>query len=94
MNCVIHVEAKTNLDIDCINYVKFILLITRLHESIETNKQVSQVVEGERSSITYLIQKMKSGLVKLEVKGDAVIDIDIQNEIIRLKDRVNRLETY
>ena len=50
MKRVIHVEAKTNLDVDCINYVKFILLITQLHESIETNKQVSQVVEGERSS--------------------------------------------
>jgi len=60
MKRVIHVEAKTNLDVDCINYVKFILLITQLHESIETNKQVSQVIEGERSSITYLIQRMKS----------------------------------
>ena len=28
-----------------------------------------------------------------KVKSDAVIDIDIQNEIIRLKDRVNNLET-
>ena len=36
---------------------------------------------------------MNSDLVKLKVKNDAVIDIDIQNEIIRLKDMVNNLET-
>ena len=33
---------------------------------------------------------MNSDLIKLKVKGDAVIDIDIQNEI-RLKDRMNSL---
>ena len=43
--------------------------------------------------ITDLIQTMHSYLVKLKVKSDALIDIDIQNEIIRLKDRVNNLET-
>ena len=69
-------------------------LITYLHESVEANKQVLKVVEGERSSITYLIQKMNSDLVKLKVTSDVVIDIDIQNETIRLKDRVNSLETF
>ena len=69
-------------------------LITYLHESVEANKQVLKVVEGERSSITYLIQKMNPDLVKLKVTSDVVIDIDIQNEIIRLKGRVNSLETF
>ena len=36
---------------------------------------------------------MNSDLVQLKVQSDAVIDIEIQNEIIRLKDRVNSLET-
>ena len=59
-------------------------------------KQINKflkVVEGERSSTTYVLQKMSSDLVKLKVKRDAVIDIDIQNEIIILKDRVDSLET-
>ena len=57
-------------------------------------KQIKKkVVESERSSITYLLQKLNSDLVKLKIKSDAVIDIDIQNQIIRLKDRVNNLET-
>ena len=36
---------------------------------------------------------MNSDLVKLKVKSDVVIGIDIQNEIMRLKDRLNNLET-
>ena len=43
--------------------------------------------------ITKTFQNNNSDLVKLKVKRDAVIDIDIQNEIIRLKDRMNSLET-
>ena len=43
--------------------------------------------------MTYLIQKLNSDLVKVKVKSDAVSDIDIQNEIIRLKCRVDNLET-
>ena len=86
-------KPKTNLNVDCINSDKFNKLISELHESIETNKQILKVVEGERSSITYLIQKMNSDLVKLKEKSDAMIDIDIQNETIRLKDRVNNLKT-
>ena len=30
---------------------------------------------------------------QVKVKGDAVVDIDIQNGILRLKDRMNNLET-
>ena len=48
---------NTNINVDCINYDKFNKLITDLHESIETNKQVLKVVEGERNSITYLVLK-------------------------------------
>ena len=84
---------KTNINVDCIKYDKFKKLITYLHQSVETNKQVLKVVEGEISSITYSIQTMNSDLVKLKVKSDNIIDIDIQNEIIRLKDRMNNLET-
>jgi len=36
---------------------------------------------------------MNSDLVKVKVKSDIVIGIDIQNEIIRLKDKMNNLET-
>ena len=88
-----HSEEETHINGDCINYDKFNLLITELHESIETSKQVLKVVEGERSSVTYLIQTMNSDLVKLKVKSDNVTDTDIQNELIRLKDRMNNLET-
>ena len=84
---------KTKINLDCVNYDKYNTLITDLHQSIETNKQVLKVVEGERSSITYLIQTMNSDLVKLKVNSDNVIDINIQNEIIRLKDRMNNSET-
>ena len=49
---------KTNIHVDCINHDKSNKLITYLHESIEANKEVLKVVEGERSSITYLSQKM------------------------------------
>ena len=86
-------HIKTNVHVDCINHDKFNKLITDLHPSIETNTQVLKVVEGEWSSIAYLSQNMNSDLVKVKVKNDVVIDIDIQNEIIRLKDRVDTLET-
>ena len=82
-----------NANVDCINHDKFDKLITYLHQSVETNKQVSKIVEGEKSSRTYLIQTMNSDLVKLRVKRDNVIDINIQNEITRLKDRMNILGT-
>ena len=36
---------------------------------------------------------MNSDLIKLKVKSNTGIDIDIQNEIIRLKDGINNLET-
>ena len=36
---------------------------------------------------------MNSDLVKLKVKRAAVVDIGIQNEVVRLKDRMNNLET-
>ena len=85
-------KQKTNVDVDCVNYDKFNILITDLHESIETNKQVLKVVEGERGSITYLIQQMNSDLVKLKVKSDSVTDTDIHTEIIKLKIRMNDLE--
>ena len=60
---------------------------------MKTNKHVLKVVESGRNSITHLIQQMDSDLLKLKVQSDAVSDIDIQNEIIRLKDRMNKLET-
>ena len=85
--------SDTTMDVDCIDYDKFNQLISTLNESVETNKHVIKVVEGERGSITYLIQQMNHNLVKLKVKSDAVVDVDIQSEIIRLKDRVNNLET-
>ena len=37
---------------------------------------------------------MNSYLVKLKIKSDAVIDIHIQNDIIRVKDMVNNLEAF
>ena len=86
-------KPKTNLNVDCINSDKFNKLISELHESIETNRQILKVAEGEISSVTYLIQSMNSDLIKLKEQSDAVIDIDIQTEVIRLKDRVNNLET-
>ena len=55
------------------------------------NKQVLKGVEGERNSITYLIQKIDSDVSKL-INNDAVIDIHIQNEIMKLKDRMNNFE--
>ena len=36
---------------------------------------------------------MNSDLIKLKVKSDSVIDLDIQNEIVRLKDRMINSET-
>ena len=57
---------KTHIHVDCVNYEKFNKLITDLHQSRETNKTVLEVVEGERSSITYLIQTMNADLVKFE----------------------------
>ena len=82
-----------NIDVDCINYDKFNQLISDLNESVETNKHVINIVEGERGSITYLIQQMNHNLTKLKIKSDAVVDVYVQSEIIRLKDRVNNLET-
>ena len=55
---------KSNINVDCISYDKFNKLITDLHESIETNKHVLKTVEGERSSMLYLIQTMNSSQVK------------------------------
>ena len=69
---------KTNINFDCINY--------DVHQPIETNKYVLKLV-------TQLIQTMNSDLVKLKVKSDNVIDIDIQNETIRSIDRMNNLKT-
>ena len=71
-------KQKTHVNVDCIKYDTFNLLITELHESTETKKQVLKVVEGEISSITHLIQKMNSDF-KLKVKSDAMSDIDILN---------------
>ena len=59
----------------------------------QLKKQVLEVVEGERDSITYIIQRMNSVLIKVKIKSDSVIDMDIQNDIVRLKDRMNSLET-
>ena len=58
ITCVTHAEPeKQILNFDCINYDKFNQLITGLHERHE--KKVLKVVEGDRSPITYLIQKNK-----------------------------------
>ena len=40
IKCVTHVEAKNHVNVACLNYDKFNLLITELHESIETSKQI------------------------------------------------------
>ena len=85
---------KANIDVAYINYDKFNKLITDLHQPIETNKQVLKVVEGEMSSMIYLIQAMSSDLVKLKVRSDNVIDTDIHNEIIKFKNRMNDLEAF
>ena len=86
-------KQKTTINDDCINYDKFNQLISDLNESVETNKHVIKIVEGERGSITYLIQQMNHNLTKLRIKSDAVVDVYIQSEIIRMKDRLNNLET-
>ena len=49
--------CDTTIHADCINYDKFNQLIADLNESVETNKHVIQRVEGERCTITYLIQQ-------------------------------------
>ena len=59
---------KTNVNFDLINYDEFNKLITDLHESLETNKRVLKVFEGDRSSITYHIQKMNPDLIKKKSK--------------------------
>ena len=59
---------KTHIDVDCIDYDKFNQPITDLHESIGTNAQALKAVEGERGSVTYLIQQMNSDLIKFKVK--------------------------
>ena len=85
--------TSIKINIDCINYDKFNKLITDLHESFESNKQVLKVVEGEISSITYLIHTMNSYLIKFRIRNDNEIDTDIQNEIIKLTYRMNGLES-
>jgi len=90
--CAVCRSRTINID-DCINYEKFNHLISDLNESVETNKQVIKRAEGGRGSITYLIQQMNHNLTKLKIKSDAVVDVDIQSEIIRLNDRVKNLET-
>ena len=72
-------KQKTHVNVACISYGKFNILITDPHKSIEENKQILKVVDGERNSIAYLSQKMNSDLVKLQVKSHVVIDTDIQN---------------
>ena len=37
---------------------------------------------------------MNFDIVKLKLKRDNVIDTNIQNGIIKLKDRINKLETF
>ena len=49
--------VKSNINVDSINYDTFNKLITDLHESIESNKHVFKVVEGERSSIYTLFKQ-------------------------------------
>ena len=71
---------------------KFKKLITDLNQSIETNKQVLKVVEGERSSMIHLVQTMNSDLVKLNVKSGNVTDKDIHHGIIKLKVRMTDLQ--
>ena len=60
---------KSNINVDSINYDTFNKLIADLQESIESNKHVIKVVEGERSSMLYLIQAMNSDLMKLKIKN-------------------------
>ena len=57
---------QTNINADCIHYDKIDKLIKDLHQSIETNKQVLTIFEGERSSITYLtrLEKFRFSQVK------------------------------
>ena len=79
--CVVCRSRTINID-DCINYDKFNHLISDLNESVEANKQVIKRVEGERGSITYLIQQMNHNLTKLKITSDAVVDVDIQSELL------------
>ena len=60
-------------------------------DQVKQKTQVLKFAEGERGSITYLIQPMNSDLIM--IKRDSVIGIDIRSESIRLKDRMNNLET-
>ena len=76
---------KTNIDVDRISYDKFDKLITDLYQWVATNKQVLNTLEGERSSTTYFIQTMSSDWVKLKVKSDNVIEVEINNDIIRIE---------
>ena len=62
------------------------------NNSNEKNKTSLNVVEGDRNSFTYLIQNINSDLIKFKVKSDTAIGIGIQNEVIRLKERVSNLE--
>ena len=61
-------SRKTDINVDCVNYDKFNQLIKDLHESIEINKHVVKVVEGERNSIRYMIEQMNHDLIKLKLK--------------------------
>ena len=63
----------TNINVS-INYDKFNQLIKELNESIVINKHIVKRVEGERNTITYLIQQMNHDLTKLKIKSDSVND--------------------
>ena len=81
----------TNINVS-INYDKFNQLIKELNESIVINKHIVKRVEGERNTITYLIQKMNHDLTKLKIKRDSVNDDKIEYELLRLNERMNGLE--
>ena len=81
----------TNINVS-INYDKFNQLIKELNESIVINRNIVKRVEGERNTITYLIQKMNHDLTKLKIKSDSVNDEKIEYELLRLNERMNGLE--
>ena len=78
---------KTDISVDCVNYEKFNQLIKDLHASIERNKHVVKVVEGERGSIRYMIEQMNHDLIKLKIKSESVNDRDNKLEVIRLNEK-------
>ena len=81
----------TNINVS-INYDKFNQLIKELNESIVINRNIVKRVEGERGTITYLIQQMNHDLTKLKIKSDSVNDDKIEYELLRLNERMNGLE--